>query len=461
MKTKNIITYSLIAFALTVSSCGKKLDIQPVDNIGTDEALETETDVNNAVVGAYTIMAGGALYGTNLVMVPDLYANPGYLQWTGSFSTFREISRQTLLSTNADVARTWTQAYRAINAANTVIEALDVVGDENLKNEIHGKALFVRGIMYFELTRLFGLPYEANGANSTPAVPIVLKAVKKFPDITTGAKRSTVAEVYTQAENDLLKSLELLENVETNDLYATMGMLVRLYLQQGKYDKARDYANDIIGSENFALASDVEAPFRVKNSSEGVFEIRQNEQSNAGTSNDGLATFYSSYTNNTGGYVGRGDINIVDSYYESFDPKDKRKTELIYEGNGVKSSGWFTQKWSGYFDNIPIVRLSELILTRAECNFRLNTAVGATPLDDINAIRKRAGVDVLSTLTLDLILAERDTELAFEGYRLHDLKRTKRNVGNLSYNSEKLVYPIPYAERSVNPLLEQNPGYLQ
>jgi len=458
MKTINIFKYSVLALALSVSSCGKKLDLGPVDDISTDEALETASDVNNAVVGAYTIIAQGALYGTNLVMIPDLYASPNYVQWTGSFSTFRQIGSQSLISTNADVARIWTEAYRAINASNTVIEALEVVTDPDQKNEIHGKALFIRGIMYFELVRLFGLPYEAGGSNNTLAVPITLKSVKKFPDVTTGATRATIAEVYAQAEKDLLESEGLLEG--TKDIFATKGMLTRLYLQQAKYDKALDYANQIIESEEYSLMDNLEAPFRVKNSDEGVFEIKQNEQSNAGTSNDGLATFYSSYINNTGGYVGRGDLNIVNSYYNSYDATDKRRTQLIYDGNGA-GSGWFTKKWYGYFDNIPVVRLTELYLTRAECNFRLGTSTVETPLNDINQLRKRAGLATLTSLNLNQILTERDKELAFEGYRIHDLKRTKRNIGEYLYNAKELVFPIPYGEISVNPALEQNEGYGQ
>jgi len=453
------ITIPAVAVALTLGSCGKKLEIEPVDDISAEKALSTPADVNNALTGAYTIIAEGALYGTNLVMVPDLFASPGYLNWTGSFSTYRDISNQNIIATNEDVTRTWTNAYQAINAANTVLEALPIITDEDMKAQIEGKAYFIRGIMFFELVRLYGLPYEAGGANSTPGVPIPLKAVTKFEDLIKGITRSTVTESYAQAEKDLLASIAKLADYPS-DLAASQGMLARLYLQQGKYDKARDLANDIIESGEYELSPTLEAPFRTPNSSEGVFEIQQNEQSNAGSSNDGLATFYSSYLNNTGGKVGRGDLSILNSYYNTFDPTDKRRTQMIYDGTGAKS-GWFTKKWYNYFDNIPVVRLTDLYLMRAECNFRLNTAIGADPLDDINVLRERAGPEDLEDLTLDAILLERSKELAFEGFRLHDLKRTKKNIGSLPYNSPKMVFPIPYREISVNPALVQNPGYSQ
>ena len=459
MNLTKYIIIPAVAVALTMGSCGNKLDIEPVDNISSEIALSTPADINNALIGAYTVIANGALYGNNLVLLPDIYASPGYVNWTGTFSTFRDISNQNIIATNEDVTRTWTNAYKAINIANTVLESLDIITDEGQKAEIEGKALFIRGIMYFELVRLYGLPYETGNANTNLGVPITTKAVKKLDDIIKGITRNTVAETYTQAENDLLASISNLGDLP-GDLAAAQGMLARLYLQQGKYDKARDLANTIIESGDYDLATNLETPFRTPNSSEGVFEIQQSEQSNAGSSNDGLATFYSSYTNATGGKVGRGDVSIIPAFYNSYAATDKRRTQMIYEGNGAKT-GLFTRKWYNYFDNIPVVRLTELYLTRAECNSRLGTSTGDSPVNDINKLRTRAGIDALSSVTLADILTERDKELAFEGYKIHDLKRTKRNVGTYAYNADELVFPIPYREISVNPALKQNEGYGQ
>ncbi len=108
---------------------------------------------------------------------------------------------------------------------------------------------------------------------------------------------------------------------------------------------------------------------------------------------------------------------------------------------------------------MPVVRLAEMILTRAEANFRLGTTVGATPLADINSIRARAGAKELTTVNLAAILRERRLELAFEGFALNDIKRTQGTVGTLAYNSPKLILPVPQRERDVNSKLTQNEGY--
>lgn len=445
-----------MAMAIFLSSCDGKLDIEPAQSISSEVALSSASDVNNALIGAYTVLAEPALYGTNLVMIPDLYASPGYVNWTGTFSTYRDISNQSIISTNEDVTRTWTHAYEAINIVNTVLASLEVITDDEERNVIEGRALFIRGIMHFELVRLYGIPYEAGSPNSGLGVPIVTQAVKSVGDIIKDINRSTVTEVYTAVESDLTTAISKL--ADTEHVYAAQGMLSRVYLQQSKYNLARDLANEIIESGEFSLSSNLQNPFRVKNSSEGVFEIQQTEQSNAGSSNDGLATFYSSYKNATGGNVGRGDLSINNALYNAYAADDKRKTEMIYNGDGQKT-GLFTSKWYNYFDNIPIVRLTELYLTRAECNQRLGTSIGDTPLNDVNKIRSRAGISVLTAVTVNSILTERDQELAFEGYRLHDYKRTKRSIGTLAYSDPKLVFPIPYREITVNKNLQQNQGY--
>lgn len=447
--------YIALILGISFSACKKELEIEPKQSISAEQALNTPSDVQNALIGAYTVMAKGSLYGTNLVFIPDVYASEDYLRWTGTFTTYRDISNKNLIATNEDARRTWVDAYAAINVANTVISALDVVTNPDQKNTIEGKALFIRGIMHFELVRLYAQPYDIAGANTGLGVPIMLKATKSAEDISTNVPRSSIIDVYKQVETDLQTAIQKLNGKD--EQYAAMAMLARVYLQESKFDLARNLANDIINNSPYAFLNNLEAPFRVKNSSEGIFEIQQNEQSNAGSSNDGLATFYSSYLNATGGKVGRGDASVNMSFYNSFEAGDKRKSEMIYEGNGAKT-GFFTKKWYNYFDNIPVARITEQYLIRAECNFRLGTALGATPSDDLNKIRTRANLGNIPA-TLNAILNERERELAYEGFRLHDYKRTKRSIGSYPYNSAKLVFPIPDREMKANTGLYQNDGY--
>jgi starch-binding outer membrane protein, SusD/RagB family len=73
---KNILAFILV---LSAFGCKKQLEIDPKQNIDAGVALNTTADVQNALTGAYTFLATGDLYGTNLVFLPDLYANSNYL----------------------------------------------------------------------------------------------------------------------------------------------------------------------------------------------------------------------------------------------------------------------------------------------------------------------------------------------------------------------------------------------
>jgi hypothetical protein len=102
-----------------------------------------------------------------------------------------------------------------------------------------------------------------------------------------------------------------------------------------------------------------------------------------------------------------------------------------------------------------------MYLVRAECNQRLGTSIGDTPVNDYNMVHERAGLTGKGSVTLDDILLERRLELAHEGFKLHDMKRLKLSVGSLPYNDPKLVYPIPAREIAANPVIaeQQNEGY--
>jgi hypothetical protein len=139
-----------------------------------------------------------------------------------------------------------------------------------------------------------------------------------------------------------------------------------------------------------------------------------------------------------------------------YDSTDDRLS-LFYDDNG----SIYTGKFEELYGNVHVIRLAEMMLIRAESNFRLGTAVGVAPVEDINAIRQRAQVPPYTAgeLTIDKIILERTLELAFEGFRLDDIKRLQGKVADLSWNSPNLIFPIPKREIIANPNMVQNEGY--
>ena len=154
------------------------------------------------------------------------------------------------------------------------------------------------------------------------------------------------------------------------------------------------------------------------------------------------------------GSNGRSDCKIKPAHIALYETGDVRRNFFVVSGGNS-----YSQKHLDPRGNLPIIRLSEMYLTRAEGNFRNGTTVGARPLDDINVIRRRVGLPVRTAVTIDNITNERYLELAFEGHNLHEAKRLQKNVGSLAWNSPKLILPIPQREMDVNKNRVQNSGY--
>ena len=473
-----------LGLALGLTACDKQLNINPTQSVDATTALNSEDKVGSAVVGLYAELDDPNLYGTNLILVPELLAADNYIFFQGTFSNFRDISRRLTRNDNTTAEGIWREAYQDINQANLVLEALPVVTTASLKSQFEGEARFVRGDMYFELVRLYAKQYNAATASSDLGVPINLTPVRTVEEANRRVARSTVAQVYAQVIDDLTKAIALLPR--TNGTRATSftakALLARVYLQQGNYAAAGTLADDVIRNSGKSLAPTLQAVFTSRNSTETLFEIQQNDQNNAGTSNSGLATHYASI-----GQLGRGDVRVELAFANLYGATDARgrTSSLIYNSTGARSVSapnvaLRTGKFTSYGQNIPVIRLAEMYLIRAEAAFRAGNA--ATALADVNRIRARSGAtaytaaDFLPTNGLANILLERQLELAFEGFRIHDLKRvngivaperpataTTPLVPAVLASSDRLVLPIPKRETDLNdpanPVLIQNPGY--
>ncbi len=456
MKSKYIIASFLLSTAIFMQSCDKELDVKPKQSIDASTALTTAADVDAAVIGTYSLLSAGSLYGTNLFLLADLQASEGYASWRGTFQGQRDVANKNMTRDNAEAARTWNNAYRTINMANIVLDAVDVVTDPDLKNQYEGEALFIRGALHFELVRYYALPWGATADNGH--LGVVLRTTPYLTEAPADP-RSTVAQVYAQVITDLTAAASKLpdENGSRVDKYTALAFLARVYLQKGDYANALAAANDVIESGLYSMNNNIMDAFTQDNTPEVIWEIEQDVQNNAGTSNDGMATFYASFPG-----VGRADVRIDAAFVNSYPAGDFRKTEWYYKGIGARPGNDYSAKWNSFSQNLPVVRLAEMYLVRAECNIRLGSSVGDTPANDLAKIRNldRVGLAPIVAPTLEDVLKERVLELAFEGVRIHDIKRLRQTTGTFAWDDPKLVFPIPGQEVSASSgIIEQNPGY--
>jgi tetratricopeptide (TPR) repeat protein len=448
MNRKNLII-SLVALLLVLAGCNKYLDLNPSQNVKDEIALTSDENVKLVLQGAYYQFSLPGIYGGNLLRNAELLGGNGEIKWVGTYIDPRQIFNKTMIATNSEAEVQWADSYEVINTVNNVLSALSVVKESD-RDLVEGQALFLRGLMYFDLARFFGDQYTPGVTNSQLAVPLVLTPTGVI-NSSSYVPRNTVEEIYTQVLSDLTAAASKLP--EDNDVYASSGaanaLLARVYLQMGDFAKARDAANLVITSGVYELQATYADVFNNdNNTSEDIFATQITPQDRFSS----MTEFFS-----VPEYGGRdGDIEILDGHLDLYSVGDKR-FDLFFNGNGSIECG----KWNNQYGVINLIRLAEMYLIRAETNIRLSTNIGATPLDDYNTIHTRAGLDPAVSVTLADILLERRLELAFEGFKIHDVRRLHGTVGTLQFNDPKLLFPIPAREIQANPGLkdQQNPGY--
>ncbi|WP_442590489.1 RagB/SusD family nutrient uptake outer membrane protein [Pedobacter sp. AW31-3R] len=456
---KKIYIYRLLflsILAVAVFSCKNVLDVAPVNDIEQRDALKTSQDVKAALIGSYSDLGNRNFYGGRPFLMADLMGDNQAIDWSGTFEEPTQASNKSLLKTNTYVNNIWRYGYNAINDVNLVLGAIAIV-DEGERDKVEGEAKFIRGSAHFDLVRLFGRAYNDGNPAVNPGVPLILTPTTEITDASF-VERTTVAAVYEQVIKDLMEAESLLP--EKNGFFATKyaatGMLARVYLQMGDYVNAADAANRVIKSGVYRLASTYSGAFPVRpvigspstpgsNTPEDIFAMQVNTLTGYNSYNE----FYGSST-----YGGRGDAVISSTWIaNTYEAGDDRINNFYDDGD------IFTSKYANRYGNVSILRLAEMYLIRAESNQRNGgEPVGQSPLEDLSVIRSRAGLTTTSA-TLDDILLERKRELAFEGFFLHDAKRTETNVGNIAWNANALVFPIPQIEIDANNKLLQNPGY--
>ena len=438
--------YKLLFFAcfvLLFVACEDQLNIEPAQSISGDFAVTSESNIENILIGVYDEAGQGPSYGGQIHVISELIGNDGQVNWGGTFLAPAEIINRSILPDNGFVGGLWNNAYEVINQANLVIENIAIVtSDAAKKDRLEGEARFLRALNYFDLANHF----SAGGKG----VPLRTSGILDYSQDLSIARASST-DIYNLVISDLEAAISLLSgnNSFFADKYSAQGLLARVQLYLGNYAEALAAANDVIEQSGHSLASDYSGAFNNDaDGTEDLFSFQVTSQ----TGTNSMITFFASEGNGGRG----GDISVSDAYTSLFEAGDARGS-FFYTSpdNGNR----LTSKYTNQFGNVPVLRLAEMYLIRAEANFELGSAVGNDPTQDVNVVRARAGASLLSNVQKANILNERQLELAFEGHFIHDVKRTQGMAGTFNYDDPKLVLPIPQAEMDTNPLMEQNPSY--
>ncbi len=470
-------TLAFIPLLLLGTACGEEfLDLQPPLQVANDEFLQTVDDFRGATLGMYDQMQLADYYGRYFLLIPDIMgedikqnasANRGkeWAEYNGAPTTNQNEHREF-----------WAEIYEVINMANQMINA-EFTPVENRRSEFNnylGQAHAVRALAHFDLVRLFAQTYSFTSDASHPGIPIVTEFEPE-----SRPSRNTVAQVYEQVITDFETAISLLEpkgdeNAGTISREATQALLSRVYLYMGRYAEAESLATEVINGGKFTLvARDAYAmQFFAGNSSEAIFEIVFNLADNEGSDHIGgmyKETGYGDYlpSQQLFALFEEGDIrgtlfidddNLDNGIYADASGEGKRVYKFPSEGSNIAT------------DNVPVIRLSEVMLNRAEARAKAGNDAGA--LADLNQIRVRAGATELSGLTgqalIDAVLLERRRELFAEGHRVFDITRNQQDMVRtdctsptctVTFPNERFILPLPQEETDVNDNIQQAPGY--
>ena len=442
--------YLMVIIAYVSFSCEDYVDVEPLNTLSASSALNSSEKVIGALNGVYNTMSSTALLGGDLIFVAELLAADGKITFGGTFNDPRQIINKQILTTNSRVTNIFNIGYSAINRANLVLEAIDIV-DEADRDRVEGEALFARALIHFELIKLFAKPYSDGNASSNLGIVLKTEASPfNGGDISSDCNsRSTVEQVYDRILADLIAASALVPT--SNGIYANKStvnaVLARVYLQMGNYAGARDAANDAINDSGASLVPTYRFAFaQDANTSEDIFSIQVSEIDGA----NGMNTFLAPSAQG-----GRGDVRITDGFANFLTAENRG---FNANSNVAMITGSYTTKWYNQFGNVQMVRLPELLLMRAEANLELGTSVGATPQQDLNTVRARVGLPSV-TATINSVFNERISELAFEGQYLHDFKRRQLTIEGFSFDANELVFPIPQNQINACPDTQQNAGY--
>ena len=493
--------------AASLSSCVNDwLDVAPSDGTDADAALTSSSDLAAARTGMYKALKGNRslvdYYGQQFFVYGDVHAGDDYqynnLGGSNRASFYYDMNYQTaseFTSSTSSSNVAWKSPYNVIGRANRIIAAAeggalsDAAEAKATIDQYAAEAKVLRALAHFDLVRIYGKPYtEDQGASlGVPLVTGVLESNAK-------PARSTVAEVYTQVVKDLTEAISsnaLATETEPGyvSVWGAKAILSRVYLNMGDYANALSVAEDIIKNSGAALwtrdqyfkAWDASTP----NESEFLFRLNvagstdNNDLNGIGNlqQRDGYKEMVA-----TKKFVDMLSADPNDVRNELFLPAKAEKEVAVYGTNKV-----FLNKLRGQGGNlrnvtiVPIIRLSEVYLTAAECAFRNNDKTKAVEyLNDLvkNRTTTEASLATVDNITLERILIERRKELIGEGQRYFDALRNNETITRYTSEADKgwhktlskeaqsfdrdyfkAIAAIPQAEINANPNIKQNTGY--
>ncbi|WP_109674411.1 RagB/SusD family nutrient uptake outer membrane protein [Dyadobacter jejuensis] len=390
----------------------------------------------------------------------------------------------------------WTTMYSVVHDANLIIKYVPDISfpSESEKNEILAQAYATRAFVYFTMSKVWG------------DLILITEPTEGIEPDKIYQERATQAEVFALIKEDLERSLSLFDTNEFSEGRikwsepAVNALKADVYLWSGKKlgGGAADFTEALeaiseVESSDVELLTDFNDIFSFTNkgNKEVILSVRFAEgESTTRTVYGGvtaLASPTAPYTDQSVidkllPYSGKNvywqlSSLVTDQFSDEDSRKDASFIEVTQTRDGVTSLLYnIDQKWPGVisggvrvmYDDFIVYRYADVVLMKAEAQ----NALGQDPSEAINLIRKRAYGENYEAHTFvsstqeendEVILQERLFEFLQEGKRWYDLVRFDKalqKVPSLEGKTQNdLLFPLSETILSLEPLIEQNPGY--
>ncbi|WP_461534098.1 RagB/SusD family nutrient uptake outer membrane protein [Sinomicrobium sp.] len=470
--------YSCLLCALLFFSCSDFLEENPENQVATSNYYKTAQDALAAVnsvyahLGAYDASRGNTagVYHSTFWVTIGLASDEMNNNQLGA-PQFDQLETFTYNADNVALQEIWEVHYKTIYLANVAIARIPGIEmDEVIRNRYVNEAKFLRGLLYFNMVRMFG------------QIPLVITE-----DAPLNPEVASTDEIYQQIINDLTDAEALPPDGEIQEGRATQGaaqaLLARVYLRMGEYQLASDKAFDVIDSGLYGLWDQYKDAFRIENrgGKEAVFSVGFGDaggaisfwevgQFNVRLLPAALSAEVDGISNTQGWQIAN------DNMYATFAAADERRedtfmTSFIASDNSTVNLDhvYIDKYWDavadptagGSFNDFPVIRYADVLLVYAEAQARLGKFDRAN--EYLNKIRQRANLGEVEASNMedfiDLLVEERGKEFIGEGQRWFDLTRLGRlsqrveAIKGISVAEQYNLFPIPQREKLVNPNL--------